>query len=51
MTVAAFRRYTQDKTRYRTQPEINGFSFVLGNPTNKLPINVTSEVCILYFFI
>ncbi|CAF3289538.1 unnamed protein product, partial [Rotaria sp. Silwood2] len=35
VTIAAFRRYTQDKTRYRTQAEINGFSFILGNPENK----------------
>jgi hypothetical protein len=48
VTVAAFRRYTQDKTRYRTQAEINGFSFILGNPTNKSIINVISEVCIFF---
>jgi hypothetical protein len=46
--VAAFRRYTQDKTRYRTQAEINGFSFILGNPTNRSTINVTSEVRISF---
>jgi hypothetical protein len=45
VTVAAFRRYTQDKTRYRTQAEINGFSFILGNPTNQSIINITAEVC------
>ncbi|CAF1605247.1 unnamed protein product [Rotaria sp. Silwood1] len=43
VTVAAFRRYTQDKTRYRTQAEINGFSFILGNSTTKSIDNVTSE--------
>lgn len=50
MTVAAFRRYTQDKTRYRTQAEINGFSFILGNPTNRSIVNVTSEVCLIFLF-
>ncbi len=46
--MAAFRRYTQDKTRYRTQAEINGFSFILGSPTNRSTINVTSEVRISF---
>jgi hypothetical protein len=48
VTVAAFRRYTQDKTRYRTQAETNGFSFILGNPTNQSTLNITSEVYIIF---
>lgn len=44
VTVAAFRRYTQDKTRYRTRAEINGFSFRFGNPTNQSTVNITALV-------
>ena len=44
VTVAAFRRYTQDKTRYRTRAELNGFSYRFGNPTNENQLNLTSEV-------
>ncbi|CAF1046283.1 unnamed protein product [Adineta steineri] len=43
VTVAAFRRYTQDKTRYRTQAEVNGFSFVFENSTNKAIVNIATE--------
>ena len=45
VTVAAFRRYTQDKTRYRTRAELNGFSFLLSNSTNPFISDVSAEVC------
>lgn len=44
VTVAAFRRYTQDKTRYRTRAELNGFSYRFGNPTAENQLNLTCEV-------
>ncbi|CAF3754821.1 unnamed protein product [Rotaria socialis] len=43
VTVAAFRRYTQDKTRYRTQAEINGFSFIFGNSSKHSIVNISSK--------
>ncbi|CAF0856803.1 unnamed protein product [Adineta ricciae] len=43
VTVAAFRRYTQDKPRHRTEAEKKGYSFMLGNPTKKSAASITPE--------